>query len=755
MKLRANNEEVEIIGLDQVQSIDFGIRDEDQGMILEFLRSKMYEDPIGSICREIACNSRDANREAGRGSKPIVISIESGYYSEGETTISFIDSGVGISPERMGEIFCNYGASTKRTSNKLTGGFGLGAKTPFSYSDVFFVETIFEHIKYVYQATLDGKNGKMILLNQEECKDRNGTSITIPIKDKDRNTFEGRCKHYTQYWKVKPDFQNFRSHHTGITTFNTYETFSIYSKDGGMGNLFLLIDEIPYPVNGKMFEELSMNTYSNYAIGLDFPNGELSVSVNRETLYYDEHTIKKIRKRILKVKEECKTIIQEYIETKENRWEAYKAMQNVDSHFSFFKIIKMEVEYNNTYKGDKLIDPRTPLKNFIQKDYIRVKMTTHTGYTNSGQSIRNYITKDDNYNHFDLSPTGTIDKILFIIMDGRRDYKKDHYVASLMDEQGYKVYIWKDFQMNVWRRDVYNQFDRFMEVMDFYGFNWINYSDIPQANIKKASDKKEKSQELKYICLDYNGEKTNYIRPGLEHNHDYETVRVSYEFDKVVIDEPFEDKEFFYMVVDKFTEVGAYKADHTNKELKKLCNINYQLRDVENTGKKRYISKTDFPFVILIKKKDEQYFINNPNAIPFESLLKCEEYRQFRLDRTLKRQIGEVLIDPKEIPQYITTSYSVSNNTMLKFFSLFEDIKDEELKEFLNTVKYSALPDLKGYEEDLLTTVEQSLRVHKLKEFVKDKIKNKTVQAYYLLFINSDEDDTETRDFLIEKLKNI
>lgn len=755
MKLRANNEEVEIIGLDQVQSIDFGIRDEDQGMILEFLRSKMYEDPIGSICREIACNSRDANREAGRGSKPIVISIdESGYYSEGETTISFIDSGVGISPERMGEIFCNYGASTKRTSNKLTGGFGLGAKTPFSYSDVFFVETIFEHIKYVYQATLDGKNGKMILLNQEECKDRNGTSITIPIKDKDRNTFENGCKYYTQYWKIKPNFQNFRSYHTGVTTFNTYETFSIYSKDGGIGNLFLLIDEIPYPLNEKMFkEELNMNAYSNYSIGLDFPNGELSVSVNRETLYYDEHTIKKIKKRILKVKEECKTLIQEYIETKESRWEAYKVMLNVDSHFSFFKIIKMEIEYNNTYKGDKLIDPRTSLKNFIQKDYIHVKMTTHSGYMNSGQSIRNYITKDDNYHHFDLSPTGNVDKILFIIMDGRRDYKKDHYIASLIDEQGYKIYIWKDFQMNVWRRDVYNQFDRFMEAMDFYGFNWINYSDIPQANIKKASDKKEKSQELKYICLDINGGKVDYIITDHD-TRNYERVRASYEFDKVVIDKPFQDKEFFYMVVDKFTEVGAYKADHTNKELKKLCNINYQLRDVENTGKKRYISKTDFPFVILIKKKDEQYFINNPNAIPFESLLKCEEYRQFRLDRTLKRQIGEVFDGLKKIPSAATALYNVSNDTILKFFSLF-DIEDKELKEFLNTVNYLALPDLKSSEEDLSTTVEQSLRVYKLKEFVKDKIQNKTVQAYYLLFINSDEDDTETRDFLIEKLKNI
>ena len=44
--------------------------DGDSEVIFDILRSKMYSDKIGAVCREVASNSRDANREAGRGHIP-------------------------------------------------------------------------------------------------------------------------------------------------------------------------------------------------------------------------------------------------------------------------------------------------------------------------------------------------------------------------------------------------------------------------------------------------------------------------------------------------------------------------------------------------------------------------------------------------------------------------------------------------------------------------------------------------------------
>jgi len=119
-----------VVTSENFKEFTFGIRSTDMGIILEILRSKMYKNPIAAICREIASNARDANKEIGN-KNPISINIDEGNIFEHicESSISFNDNGPGISPERMADVFVNYGASTKREDNRQLGGFGLGAKT--------------------------------------------------------------------------------------------------------------------------------------------------------------------------------------------------------------------------------------------------------------------------------------------------------------------------------------------------------------------------------------------------------------------------------------------------------------------------------------------------------------------------------------------------------------------------------------------------------------------------------------------------
>ena len=74
------------------------------------------------------------------------------------------DFGPGISPDRMSNIFIQYTASTKRDDNVQTGGFGLGAKTPFAYSNSFVIVTVMNGIKYQYNCYIDEtKVGKLAL----------------------------------------------------------------------------------------------------------------------------------------------------------------------------------------------------------------------------------------------------------------------------------------------------------------------------------------------------------------------------------------------------------------------------------------------------------------------------------------------------------------------------------------------------------------------------------------------------------------
>ncbi len=174
---------------------------QDQGMLFDILRSKMYSNPILAICREITSNARDAHREIGVAEKPIHIHLPFGL----EPYYKIKDFGPGISPDRMVNIFIKYTASTKREDNIQTGGFGLGAKTPFSYSDTFEVTTIHNGIRYSYTCLIDDtKVGKLVLLDQRPTDEPNSTELSIPVKPVDFTFFRQYTEQACRHWDVKP-----------------------------------------------------------------------------------------------------------------------------------------------------------------------------------------------------------------------------------------------------------------------------------------------------------------------------------------------------------------------------------------------------------------------------------------------------------------------------------------------------------------------------------------------------------------------
>jgi hypothetical protein len=77
-----------------------------------------------------------------------------------------------------------YFASTKRDGNEMIGGFGIGAKSPFAYTDVFRVETWVEGTHYMYLMEKRGEDRTCTLITEEPCDVADhGTIIRIPIKD--------------------------------------------------------------------------------------------------------------------------------------------------------------------------------------------------------------------------------------------------------------------------------------------------------------------------------------------------------------------------------------------------------------------------------------------------------------------------------------------------------------------------------------------------------------------------------------------
>jgi hypothetical protein len=291
---------------EEFQELEFGIRSSDMGLILDILRSKMYKNPIASICREIASNSRDANREA-KIKKPIKIGIADHSFITTQMSIYFEDEGPGISPDRMADVFVNYGASTKRGSNVETGGFGLGAKTPFSYTDSFNILTRVNGTEYTYVAAIEGgKKGKIYLLNKKETDLPNGTTILIPIDEDDRIDFELAVVRATYFWEEPPIYENIRETDSDLSfiyncdDYTIFENSSIFKDDFGV-----LIDGIYYELDQNSLNKSLDRFGSGKSVVFKFKTGQLTISANREALQYDNRTKYQIGKLINKFKDEC------------------------------------------------------------------------------------------------------------------------------------------------------------------------------------------------------------------------------------------------------------------------------------------------------------------------------------------------------------------------------------------------------------------------------------------------------------------
>lgn len=290
-----NNYTNQIQSSGNIKEKSFGIRKSDMGVVLGILRSRMYSNPIRVICQEICANARDANREVGK-EIPIYITIQTNIFNKDVSDLIISDNGPGIPPDLMEEIFINYGASTKRDSNRYTGGFGLGCKTPFAYTDTFSVVTKVDGTKYTYQAVVEhNSTGKIYLMHKQETVENNGTSIVIPINKNDEGIFVGECYRATALWKVQPVFKwNYKKAlHSKYVDNNN---ISIYDTQIFSSGYYAIIDSIAYKLDE---DKLNLPNSYSYAYMLKIPNGRIRIAANREGLHYDDDSLKKIRKKLI------------------------------------------------------------------------------------------------------------------------------------------------------------------------------------------------------------------------------------------------------------------------------------------------------------------------------------------------------------------------------------------------------------------------------------------------------------------------
>lgn len=278
-------------------------------VIMKIMRSKLYSNPIKVLIQEYLCNARDANREAGCD-RPIEVYTPSKFNQSFEVR----DYGIGISPERMENVFIRYGESTKRGNNLQTGGFGIGAKSGWSYSDSFSITTVTKeedhHVKRFYSAIIDEtEKGSLIKIGEDEIVDEpTGTRIIVPIKEKDVNLFQSYARQTTCFWKeevvifgentrCKYDYSVVKYRGDLWALHPKTDSASILGEYSNHYRCLAVVDGIQYDIKPDAIsdcEEMKkaslLNDIFNNRFLLFFKTGDLNISANREELYYDDKT---------------------------------------------------------------------------------------------------------------------------------------------------------------------------------------------------------------------------------------------------------------------------------------------------------------------------------------------------------------------------------------------------------------------------------------------------------------------------------
>jgi hypothetical protein len=159
---------------------------------LMMLASNLYSNQKLAVVREVLCNAWDAHIESGMTATPVKVTIT----EDNELIIE--DSGYGIPAELFPEVYGTMGGSTKRKNVAVTGGFGLGAKSPWSYVDSFRVINENQGTKTVYnlvRASVEADGMPAIQQVMQVPTERSGLTVRFQLQEDDVRTFF----HYIRY----------------------------------------------------------------------------------------------------------------------------------------------------------------------------------------------------------------------------------------------------------------------------------------------------------------------------------------------------------------------------------------------------------------------------------------------------------------------------------------------------------------------------------------------------------------------------
>lgn len=289
--------------------------------VFEILSSRIYQNEILAVIREVTCNAADAHKITGRPISDIEIHLPTFT----QPHFSVRDYGPGLSPDAVENLYTTYFMSDKDNSNDMIGGFGLGSKSPFAVSDQFTVTSWHGGERHDYLMYKEDGCPAVSHIGSAPSTDPTGLEVRVAATSYPRWSEE--AARFFSWWPEQPRFSHALSLTNNFDAANIfmqsdtktgpYPDWAFFNKQYGSSKLLVFMGLVCYNVDLTAIPNVPANvtklmTLGRGSIAFTFDIGSLAVNPSRETLSYDPSTCAALLKRF----EEIQTVITTQMQAK-------------------------------------------------------------------------------------------------------------------------------------------------------------------------------------------------------------------------------------------------------------------------------------------------------------------------------------------------------------------------------------------------------------------------------------------------------
>ena len=394
MKLAIAQTGTETFNIGVPQTAEMSLREDDIRKVKKILRDKLYTYKALAPVRELFCNALDIHKQVGSQDR---IEIQAPTL---ETAIFRIrDYGTGLTPEGV-KFYCTYLASDKDGDDNQIGGFGLGSKSPFAYTDQCVLKSFVNGQCLIYSLYIDEKDDiAYVLLSVEPTDQPNGLELEIPVEQTDLYTFTQNIRQVVQF-TPRNQLKLINVLHPGEPIYDIEtDTYGISARNSPTVDFHCsaLVGPIRYPVPEEVLTKAGFERYQAKGIILKFNVGEVQLSPTREALSLDPKTESILIERLISIKDEVQARVDEALTKETTEWGRIKRLHKIKSSHPVYVLAKSDLVSSDEmpmeigdmatriqYKGDRDGPARfvkqniKPRKVFYPlRDTIILQDTTH------------------------------------------------------------------------------------------------------------------------------------------------------------------------------------------------------------------------------------------------------------------------------------------------------------------------------------------------------------------------------------------